>query len=1671
MSIIFNKMAKSLEITVLFLAATPAVAGDIIDFSSTSLLREPRSFFGLDELSMPSTPNSFFPDTPSSNMVSVLSGNIGGHVFGGIAAGSGFDSTGNTVSILGGTIGTSTTGGNVYGGWSYDHYVNNNSVVVKDATVRGIIIGGWVRGGSADVKADGNSVTIGSGATVRDNIYGGYSQGRGEVVGNSILIDGGNVTKNGAIIAGGYSALLTNTVSDNSVTVNSGVINNARIYGGRGQAGSIVTGNIVTVNGGTISNGTIYGGENINGSGQVNQNKVAITGGTVNATIYGGNNSGSGTAINNTVTIGGSAIMNAAYDLYGGYVNSGGGDAFTGNTLNKNNATTVGTVRNFEIVNFGYSGNANMAGLITTPTGSARPGVTLDTDNYNVTFAGAVTGSGDLAKTGTGLLILTSDANNIQNRSVHVEQGTLQLGNGGTTGKITASGGFVVDSDATLAYRHSNNITETQRITGDGKVVQRGTGTLTLNNASNSFTGGTEIESGTLTFFDSYSLNMAKSPTTHAGYITFTGAAGAKYVTLRNTTSSGILLANSFRTQTGAGSNNTVDLTSSPNAWIADVDIADKGGAFYVAGGTAMTVTTNSLVLKGNKANGQRNDLYVEAGGTFNLISGTRTEFESGIDGGGTMNVSSRAPLAGVLLGDSTSTYQMGTTNVTGTSANAVGFVLLSSTSSPIEFKNTNSFSINGNGSFTAAMLAGNGVVQAGNAVNVSNGAVLMPFNGNDPGTFTLRAQTANLTNFGLLYPAFGPQESLISGPMPTSNNALLNIESGPNPVNMQNGTIFIGTTDGNPFKQGDYLIIRSSGGFAGISNDAQLNATLRANVDGFLLPFGSGITPRGTYELRLGDDPDGSGNFVSGTTNVWLSNGLNSLAMAWTGSGGTEAAPVNGDWANGDLFYSVQTRSGNHERQFLPGDKVYISGAGSFKINLPANLSPLGAKIVVSGLVVGQNTDGADTSGGNYTLSGAGGITADKASSFGDYAGSLSETGKLQKYGDSTLTFTNTGGNLFKEGIELYGGMVQFTRANQLDDGGSGIHFIGNSALQALSSVTLSNDIKIADGVTGSLGATGGAALTYTGDLTGSTLAALNKTGTGTVRLETPSSPSAFAGNVTVSSGTLDVAGDFGDTAQFHVKTGAALSGIGTIGALSGGGTIELGGTLKPTGLNLGVPLTVKGDLTFEAGSNLYVRALYSNSDSDLVKVEGGGTVNIDPAANLKVEVDFWSSPRVGNDPITVIDASSVGVVGDPSAKFTLNYYGLPRGYTLEQRGWNGDLFQLGFSYDPNNGFASLPASHNQHEIAKTLDWFVANRDSSIHNLIDRLSDTSWSDREVGKQLDQIHGDLTPNAFFLAFKEPWRHPFNRLSLDSGFILRAVSSHDNDRGGLPRPRAWGELITGRENIRNDGNAHGFRINRYGFALGMDAPLLPRSISGVTFQYTSPRLSQDTGKATADDYEFGLYNMTRLTNLLDLKAYLGYSYQQYDLRRTVSLPASPAGFYGAFFERLNGHTSGNALAASIELTQKIPLRQNIRVLPVVALDFEKAWMRGYKESAGESSLIYNAASMKRAMFRFGLNGELNLQNGLYLKPRIQYAMQLDGQKYPSVGARFTNSTMPNQPKADIWGSRIGRNYWNPGLSGGWKLNNRGDVLLYLNYEAKIYDRATVHAAEVGIMRRW
>ncbi|MCL2020511.1 MAG: autotransporter-associated beta strand repeat-containing protein, partial [Betaproteobacteria bacterium] len=455
------------------------------------------------------------------------------------------------------------------------------------------------------------TITISGGAIGLAHVYGNGTPPDGADVpplgdpnGNTVnFIDGSSIDINWTISGGYLYDTATGTANGNIVNVEdstAGYINGGQVYlTGAGDA----TANDNTVN---ITNSTstraITGGSAYSDDGDVtaNNNTVTITGGTISPRIYGGYvgaTDGTGTATGNTVTIGGAANLSGAR-IYGGDFDGSGtaGDLWTGNTLNVNSAAAslVISAQNFEFINFGYSGNADIATLNVSPTGAAAGSlVKLDTGANNVTFTGTITDTpatpGGIEKLGTGTLTLTG--NNTYTGATTVSAGTLSIGSDSNigTGTNTLAGGTLQLTGAsyakgwtlgagTNAIETAGTATMSGILTGSGGFAKTGAGTLTLE-GTNTYTGATTVTAGTLAVTGTLGSGSYAGNISNAGELVFDQTVGQ--------TLSGIISGTGSLTKDGAG---TLTL-SGANTYEGATEVLD--GTLAVSG----TLASPHLIL------------------------------------------------------------------------------------------------------------------------------------------------------------------------------------------------------------------------------------------------------------------------------------------------------------------------------------------------------------------------------------------------------------------------------------------------------------------------------------------------------------------------------------------------------------------------------------------------------------------------------------------------------------------------------------------------------------------------------------------------------------------------------------------------------------------------------------------------------------------------------------------------------------------------------------------------------------------------------------------------------------------------------------------------------------------------------------------------------------------
>lgn len=232
-----------------------------------------------------------------------------------------------------------------------------------------------------------------------------------------------------------------------------------------------------------------------------------------------------------------------------------GGSTVNGGTMLIGNGGTTGSVQG----NVAFCSNAG------DPLCDASSNKVLAFNRSNdLTFAGTISGPGQLLQQGGGTLILT--ANNSYSGGTTISSGILQLGNGGTAGSVS---GNIVNNSA-LSFNRSDAFTLSGVISGSGAVQQAGSGTTTLS-AVNTYGGRTFVTAGTLTF---------------SGVGTLGAAAGATVV------STGGTLDLAGTTQTQAAVNLAGGLIKNGNL---NAPISSIGGSLNGIGGSASLTTLGGI--------------------------------------------------------------------------------------------------------------------------------------------------------------------------------------------------------------------------------------------------------------------------------------------------------------------------------------------------------------------------------------------------------------------------------------------------------------------------------------------------------------------------------------------------------------------------------------------------------------------------------------------------------------------------------------------------------------------------------------------------------------------------------------------------------------------------------------------------------------------------------------------------------------------------------------------------------------------------------------------------------------------------------------------------------------------------------------------------------------------
>ena len=809
----------------------------------------------------------------------------------------------------------------------------------------------------------------------------------------------------------------------------------------------------------------------------------------------------------------------------------------SGTTINFGDSTNNGTLQ--------YTGvTASTNRTLNLNAGGGTVEVT--TAGTTLTESGIISGSGSLTKTGPGILALT--AANTYSGATAVNNGTLQIGAGGTTGAISA-GAVTIGSTGILAYfRSDNGLTVANSFSGSGGLAFNGTG-ISLQ-SSYTITGTNTGFSGTIT---------ANNARVQAGGPVFGTAS---------------LVANSggeFFLTAGTYANN---LSIAGAGWL---ETSGQLGAIRLSGGATLTGTitlTGPATISTYGSSGQINGPIQESGGSQNLTLGVAGSTNTLTLNGastytGTTTITNATVTLNGSLGATAVTVSDGAT-LSGHGSIGGSLTLGSSTGATL---------IANAGTNGALSVAGNLTLTGTDTITLTPGAALpigspytvISYGGSLTGTAS-NLTLANATNYRqAVFSAGGGVVTLDIGA-----KALTWTGASGATWDANTTTNFIdNTTTPQNFFAGDAVTF----------DDSSLNNIVTLN--GALSPSSVVVSnSANSYTLNSGT----TGSIAGSTGLVKKGTGILTINLANTYTGGTtiSSGEVRISTASalgtGTVTLGDASTATNNVNLYLDTNRVsftnpvVVTGNGNVTLGSRATITGSGANNYFSNITLQGNvtfdsnaadrTDYTITSGtGDVTITGTGRTIFLNPSTFlGNIIVTNPSSSSTQSFQIGAATAGNT--NIIPDTSSV---TVQTGALMRMSSGAEAIDALNGGGTINVNSI---NSVL-------TIGASNGSG-TFSGVLANSTnTLGLTKAGTGS---ETLSGANTYTGATTVNGGTLQVTGSLAGTPVTVNSAGIFI----VAGTANGSSTTVNGGTLSvPAGGTLGDTLTVASG-TVQIGGSL---------------------------------------------------------------------------------------------------------------------------------------------------------------------------------------------------------------------------------------------------------------------------------------------------------------------------------------------------------------------------------------------------------------------------------------------------------------------------------------------------
>ncbi|OZI58261.1 autotransporter-associated beta strand repeat-containing protein [Bordetella genomosp. 4] len=922
--------------------------------------------------------------------------------------------------------------------------------------------------------------------------------------------------------------------------------------------------------------------------------------------------------------------------------------------LTGNNAYSGGTTISSGTLQLG---NGGATGIIAGDV--VNNGVLAFNRSDNVTFDGAISGSGSVVQLGSGTTTLTSGnsylgGTTISNGAIAISADTANTDSalGDAAGALTLDGGTLqFNSGVTLSPNRAVSITArngtistdegtistvAQAIKGDGALTKSGAGTLTLSGA-NTYSGGTIISGGTLQLGTGGTTGSIAGNVANNGALAFNRSDNVSFDNEISGTGSVVLRGAGTVTLTGA---NTYSGGTTVNAGTlavgSDANLGASAGTLTLNGGTF--VNTESFMTG-------RGVTLSAGGGTFN--TGTAFTLGGSLSGSGALTKIGGSVLtlagnndyngdvhvqAGTLMVNSTLGGTMnvatgaslgGTGTVGGATTIAANATLLGRQGQMLTFRDDLALA---DGSLINVEL---GAPESAGLFDVTGNLVLdgqlniSDLGGFGPGIYRLFNYGGNLTDNGLdistIPTGIDPAGITVQTAQANEVNLVnttgvtLHFWDGGAQANQDNdvvdggdGTWSTGNsawTDADGGENGEWIngnfaVFQGRAGTVSVDNDGVSVSGMQFSTDGYRVQGGPITLARQETIIRTGA---GAAHGVGVTTTI---------ASALTGTGGLTKTDLGTLVLTGSNTYTGNTaiRGGTlqlgdgGEAGSITGDVAIARNAG-LVFNRSDDAFVLDGAISGEGSVTQQGS-GTTTLTGDNTYSGGTHISKGVLQ-LGDGGERGSITGKVTTANDAALAFNRSNDVKFNGAISGTGSVIQ--RGN------------GTTILTGLNTYTGGTNVthgtlQLGDGGTagsiqGNVSIADGAALAFKrsdtqrfdGVISGA--GQIRHLGSGQTTLTANSA--AFAGTTMIERGTLAVNGSL--CGGMNVGAGGRLQGTGTVCNTTNSGTVAPGNSIGT--------LTVAGNYVGAGGTLEMETALGGdNSPTDKLVITGdtSGATNV---------------------------------------------------------------------------------------------------------------------------------------------------------------------------------------------------------------------------------------------------------------------------------------------------------------------------------------------------------------------------------------------------------------------------------------------------------------------------